>query len=88
MKKIIVSILLVIGCVALVGCASLNPQRVIKKGSRYVRDRENDYHTSYFVPRLAIPEGLSPFDENQEQLCPKGALPGKTSVNIEPPGIF
>lgn len=74
-------------CLGLIGCG-LNPKAVIKKGGHYVRDRENDYHTSYFVPYIKVPEGLSPLDPSREQMCPEGALPEKTLVNIEPPGVL
>lgn len=75
-------------CLSLVGCGSYAPKEVVKKGSRYVRDRENDYHTSYFVPPLKVPENLSALDATREQICPDGILEGKPNVNIEPPGLL
>ena len=73
---------------SLVGCGSLSPKKVIKKGSYYIRDKENDYHTSYLLPPLNIPEGLTPLDGYRAQITPTQAPVGRVDVNIEPPGIF
>lgn len=88
MKKIVVKGLCLFVCLGLAGCGSMSPKAVVKKGGHYVRDRENDYHTSYFVPTIRVPEGLSPLDPNREQMCSEGAQPGVSVVNIEPPGVL
>jgi hypothetical protein len=71
----------------LVGCGSYSPKAIVKKGGYYVRDRENDFHTSCLAPPLMIPEGLSELDISKAQIYPQDVPMGKPCVNIEPPGV-
>lgn len=77
----------VLACLTLVGCGSLAPKKVLNKGSYYVRDRANDYHTSCLKPLLQVPEGLIPLNPDKAQSVPLEVLP-KQDVNIAPPGVL